>query len=137
MRGGDAEPIAATPRVRFDLWLWAARFYRTRSLAAQAIDAGQARLGGDRAKPAHPVHAGDVVSVRREGLVWIVDVTAVADRRGDASFAATLYREQPQSAAARVEESLQRRAAAAAAPRFAGRPTKRQRRKLADFLDEP
>jgi ribosome-associated heat shock protein Hsp15 len=133
----NVEPLSAAPRVRFDLWLWAARFYRTRSLAAQAIDAGQARLCGERAKPAHPVRAGDVVSVRKEGLVWIVDVTAVADRRGDATFAATIYREQPQSVAARAEETLQRRAAAAAAPRFAGRPTKRQRRKLADFLNEP
>jgi ribosome-associated heat shock protein Hsp15 len=83
------------------------------------------------------VRAGDVVSVRRQGLVWIVDVTAVADRRGDAAAAALLYREQPQSAAARAEETLQRRAAAATAPRFTGRPTKRQRRKLEDFLNEP
>jgi ribosome-associated heat shock protein Hsp15 len=132
-----AESAGASPRVRLDQWLWAARFYRTRSLAAQAIDAGQVRLRDERVKPAHPVRAGDVVSVRRQGLAWVVDVVAVADRRGNATAAALLYREQKASVAASAEEALQRRAAAAAEPRFAGRPTKRERRKLADFLNEP
>ena len=129
-RGGSA-------RIRFDKWLWAARFYKTRALAAQAIDAGQARLGSERVKPAHAVHPGDAVSVRKQGSLWDVEVTALADRRGGAAEAATLYRETPESVAARNEEHERRRAAAATAPRFAGRPTKRERRKLADFLDEP
>jgi len=77
------------------------------------------------------------VTVRKEGTVWDVEVTALADRRGSATQAATLYRESPASVAARVEERARRQAAAAAAPRFTGRPTKRDRRKLADFLDEP
>jgi ribosome-associated heat shock protein Hsp15 len=129
-RGGGA-------RIRFDKWLWAARFYRTRALAAQAIDAGQARIKGERVKPAHVVRTGDAVSVRKRGTVWDVEVTAVADRRGSAADAAALYRESPESIAARDDERSRRQAAAAVEVRFTGRPTKRNRRKLADFLNEP
>ena len=124
-------------RVRFDKWLWAARFYKTRSIAAQAIDDGQARLNNDRAKPAHPVRPGDIVSVRKQGILWSVDVTSLSHRRGSATDAARLYREQVASAVARAEEAARRQAADAAQPRFAGRPTKRDRRKLEDFLSEP
>ena len=122
---------------RFDKWLWAARFYKTRTLAAQAIEAGQARLAGGRVKPAHAVRSGDAVSVRKHGLVWEVEVTGLSDRRGSATDAAALYRETPESVALRAEEMLRRKAAAATEPGFAGRPTKRDRRKLADFLNEP
>jgi len=131
----------ATPagdgRVRFDKWLWAARFYKTRGLAAEAIDSGQARLNDARVKPAHVVRAGDTVVVRKGGIVWEVHVTGVSDRRGSASDAALLYVETPQSASARQEELARRKTAAAAEPRYPGRPTKRQRRKLEDFLNEP
>ena len=128
---------AARAAIRFDKWLWAARFYKTRSLAAQAIDAGQARLDGERVKPAHALREGTLVSVRRHGIVVEVVVTACSDRRGSASEAARLYRETEASAAAREQEELARRAAAdAAAPRFQGRPTKRDRRRLADFLED-
>ena len=132
-----AEPDAPPARVRFDKWLWAARFYKTRSLAAQAIDAGQARLHDERVKPAHSLRAGDLVAVRKAGLVWTVEVLALSDRRGGAADAALLYRETEASAAAREEALLQRRAAHATNPQFPGRPTKRQRRKLEDFLNEP
>jgi ribosome-associated heat shock protein Hsp15 len=132
-----ADPAGGAPRVRFDKWLWAARFYKTRALAAQAIDAGQARINDERVKPAHATRVGDAVTVRKEGIVWSVEVVGMADRRGSATIAATLYRETPESAAAREADRARRAAAAAAAPRFAGRPTKRDRRKLADFLDEP
>jgi len=128
---------AAGPRVRYDKWLWAARFFRTRSLAAQAIDAGQARLAGARVKPAHPVRVGDAVSLRRRGIVVDVVVTRLDDRRGSATEAAKLYQETAASVAAREEEALARRQALAMQPRFAGRPTKRERRKLEDFLNEP
>jgi ribosome-associated heat shock protein Hsp15 len=128
---------AARPRVRYDNWLWAARFFRTRSLAAQAIDAGQARLAGARVKPAHPVRVGDAVSLRRRGIVVEVVVTGLDDKRGSATEAAKLYQETAASVAAREEEALARRQALAMQPRFAGRPTKRERRKLEDFLNEP
>jgi len=127
--------VAAAPdRVRFDKWLWAARFYKTRSLAAQAIDTGQARLNDARVKPAHIIRVGDVVGVRKSGIAFVVDVTGVSDRRGSAAQAAALYREQPASAAAREEERLRRSSAANERP--AGRPTKRERRRLEDFLNE-
>jgi len=124
-------------RIRFDKWLWAARFYKTRSLCAQAIDAGQVRVNGDRAKPARNMRVGEVVSIRKSGLVCEVIVTALSDRRGSATDAAKLYCETDASAAAREEALLARRAADAAQPRFPGRPTKRERRKLEDFLNEP
>jgi ribosome-associated heat shock protein Hsp15 len=123
-------------RIRFDKWLWAARFYRTRSLAAQAIDAGQARLNGERTKPAHGIRAGDTVSIRREGIVQDVAVTSLSDRRGPASAAALLYRETEASAAARAEALAQRKALAATDPRVPGRPTKRDRRKLGHLLGD-
>lgn len=133
----ESAPAAASTRVRLDKWLWAARFYRTRSVAAQAIDAGQVRVNDDRAKPAHPVRAGDTVAVRKQGLAWVVVVAAVSERRGGAPDAAKLYAETAASMAEREEELLRRRAAATSDPRTDGRPTKRDRRKLEDFLAEP
>ena len=130
---GDADD----GRVRFDKWLWAARFYKTRSLCVQAIDAGQARVNGDRAKPARAMRVGESVSIRKSGIVCEVVITALSDRRGSATDAALLYRETEASAAAREAANLERRAAELAQPRFPGRPTKRERRKLEDFLNEP
>jgi ribosome-associated heat shock protein Hsp15 len=124
-------------RIRFDKWLWAARFYKTRSLCVQAIDAGQARVNGERAKPARNMRVGELVSIRKSGILCEVTVTALADRRGSATDAAKLYCETETSAAAREEAWLTRRATEAAQPRFPGRPTKRERRKLEDFLNEP
>ena len=124
-------------RIRFDKWLWAERFYKTRSLCAQAIDAGQVRVNGERAKPSRNMRVGEAVSIRKSGIVCEVTVTALADRRGSATDAAKLYCETEASAAAREEAWLARRAAESAQPRFPGRPTKRERRKLEDFLNEP
>ena len=134
MTRADTDPAS---RVRFDKWLWAARFYKTRSLAAQAIEAGQARIDGERIKPAHPVREGDRISVRKGGLVCEVGVLALSDRRGSATDAAKLYRETAESIAAREQTLMQRKAANASQPNFTGRPTKRDRRKLEDFLNEP
>jgi ribosome-associated heat shock protein Hsp15 len=134
VRNAPAAPAAAN-RVRIDKWLWAARFYRTRSLAAMAIDAGQVRVDGERVKPAHPVRRASRVTVRKRDLAWDVEVLDVSERRGAATDAALLYRETTESAAAReriVDERRRTRAVATPA-----RPTKRDRRKLEDFLDEP
>ena len=133
----DAAARTAADRVRFDKWLWAARFYKTRGLAVQAIDAGQARLAGARVKPAHAARVDDAVSIRRHGIVVEVVVIALSDRRGSTIDATKLYRETEASVAAREAEELARRQASALQPRFAGRPTKRERRKLEDFLNEP
>ena len=127
----------ASTRQRVDKWLWAARFYKTRSLAVQAIDAGHVRVEGARVKPAHDLRIGERVSVRRSGFAWEVEVTALSDRRGGAADAALLYRETAQSIEARAQAMEQRKAALAAEPRWSGRPTKRDRRKLSDFLNEP
>ena len=127
----------APPKLRIDKWLWAARFYRTRSLAAAAVEAGQVRVNGERVKPARAVHAGERVDVRKAGFAWDVEVLGVAERRGSAPEAANLYAESEPSRRTREEEVARRRAAAASDPRFDGRPTKRDRRKLEDFLNEP
>ena len=132
-RGDEADD----GRIRFDKWLWAARFYKTRSLCVQAIDTGQVRVNGDRAKPARNMRVGELVSKRKSGIVCEVTVTALSDRRGNATDAAKLYCETEASMAAREEAHLLRRANDAAQPRFPGRPTKRERRKLEDFLNEP
>ena len=125
-------------RSRLDKWLWVARFYRTRSLAAEAIEAGHVRVNGERVKPAHAVRAAMRISVRKQALTWHVDVANVADRRGSATVAAALYVETPESVAAR-EAALRMRKAARepSAASASGRPTKRDRRKLEDFLNEP
>ena len=123
--------------MRIDKWLWAARFYKTRSLAAQAVENGHARVGDDRVKPAHAVRAGDRVVIRRQGLAWDVEVLALSERRGGAADAALLYREAAESAAVRERAIAERRAVQAGQVRTLGRPTKRDRRRLLDFLDEP
>ncbi|MGA8031669.1 MAG: S4 domain-containing protein [Casimicrobiaceae bacterium] len=134
---GESPGAPDAARVRFDKWLWAARFYRTRSLAAQAIDAGQARIAGERVKPAHPVQPGTLVSVRRQDLAWQVEVLEALDRRGSATVAASMYRELPESVSEREGKIAARKAANLDAPRTPGRPTKRDRRRLEDFLNEP
>jgi ribosome-associated heat shock protein Hsp15 len=125
-------PEKCDTRVRLDKWLYAARFYKTRSIAAQAIESGRARVDDQRVKPSHAIKAGTRISLSKDSLVWKVEVAAVSDKRGPASEAAKLYREFPESAAVREEEI----AAAASAPRTSGRPTKRDRRKLHSFLEK-
>lgn len=121
--------------MRLDKWLWTARFYKTRTLATRAVENGQVRVNGERVKPAQPVGPGSTVEVRRHGLAWIVDVMGIAQRRGSAQDAAQLYRETAPSAAARAQALAQR--AAVAGERATARPTKKDRRKLEDFLNEP
>ena len=129
-------PEKPDPRVRLDKWLYAARFYKTRSIAAQAIEAGRARVDDQRVKPSYAVKTGARISLRKDTLMWKMEVLAASDKRGPASEAAKLYRESREDTAAREEEIARRRAAAASAPRISGRPTKRDRRKLHSFLEE-
>lgn len=132
-RRGNAQNVLT---MRLDKWLWAARFYRTRSLAAQAIDAGHVRVDGERVKPAQVVRAGTRASVRKQDQVWDFEVLQTSLRRGSAADAALLYRETPESVIAR-EAAAARRRAARALPVPSGRPTKRDRRRLEEFLNEP
>jgi ribosome-associated heat shock protein Hsp15 len=129
-------PEKCDTRVRLDKWLYAARFYKTRSIAAQAIAAGRARVDNQRVKPSHALKAGAPISLSKDSLVWKVEVAAVSDKRGPASEAAKLYREFPESAAVREEEIARRKAAATSVARTSGRPTKRDRRKLHSFLEK-
>ncbi len=121
---------------RIDKWLWAARFYRTRSLAAQAVEGGKVRLNGERLKPGKNVKPGDEIEIRSGELQWIVEVRAVALRRGPASEAALLYAEREDSRQKREHMIAMRRAGPHPAQDMRGRPTKRDRRMLRRFTGE-
>ena len=130
-------PDTAPSKVRLDKWLWAARFFKTRSLAAEAIAAGKVLVAGDRAKPARLLQEGDEVRVRLGPYEHVVRVRALSERRGPATVAATLYEETAESVAARARLAEQLRMAPAAfVYEEKGRPTKRDRRELDRFRDE-
>jgi ribosome-associated heat shock protein Hsp15 len=116
--------------MRLDKWLWAARFFKTRSLAQQAIVAARVKLGGERVKPAHAVKAGDLVAVRVGELEWQLKVKALSDKRGPAEQARKLYEETPASRAERERRIDLRRLGPEPAAALKGRPTKRDRRRL-------
>jgi len=116
--------------VRLDSFLWAARFFKTRSLAAQAIRAGKVEVNDSRAKQAKPVRIGDRVRVRRGPFTFLVTVRALSERRGPASQAAGLYEEDAASKAAREKLAQQLRVAPPPTYEGKGRPTKRDRRVL-------
>ena len=116
--------------VRVDKWLWAARFFRTRSLASEAVLGGHVQIGGERVKPAKEVRAGDRLEIRRGEERFAVVVTGVADRRGSASVAATLYEETAESVAARERYRLERRLATPLGADLGARPTKQDRRRI-------
>lgn len=114
--------------VRIDKWLWAARFFKTRSLATDAVDAGKVRLNGDRVKPARPVKVGDRLDIDNGSTEWEVLVQDLAEKRGSATIAQTLYSETEQSVARRQEKSEQRKFFREPSSDLKGRPTKRDRR---------
>ena len=119
--------------MRFDKWLWAARFFKTRSLAQQALAAGRVQLNGERTKPAHEVKTGDRVVVRVNEWRWEVTVRALSERRGPAAEARKLYDETEASRAERLRLAELRRWGAEPAAALKGRPTKRDRRRLEDL----
>jgi ribosome-associated heat shock protein Hsp15 len=124
-------------RVRVDKWLWAARFFKTRSLAAEAIGGGKILVNGDRVKPAKPLQLGDEVRIRLGPYEHVVRVRGISERRGPATVAAMLYEETPESVAARAKLAEQLRMAPAAfVYEEKGRPTKRDRREIDRFRDE-
>ena len=119
--------------MRVDKWLWAARFFKTRSLAQQAIAAGRAKLNDARIKPAHELKIGDALSIRVGDFEWRVTVRALSDRRGPADVARQLYEESAASRAERERRHDLRRWGAEPASALKGRPTKRDRRRIEDF----
>lgn len=116
--------------VRIDKWLWAARFFKTRSLATDAVDNGKVRLDGERIKPARSVKIGDKLDIDNGATTWEVVVQCLSDVRGSATLAQTLYFETEASIVRRQREAEQRRFFTEPGASLKGRPTKRNRRLL-------
>ena len=125
-----------TTRVRVDKWLWAARFYKTRSLAATAVESGKVQVNGERAKPARALKPGDVLDIRNAALTWRITVAGLSERRGCAAVARALYSESEQSRKEREEKMALLRTERLSNPFPGGRPTKRARRQIIRFIRE-
>ena len=122
-------------RLRIDKWLWAARFYKTRALAAAAVEGGKAQVNGERVKPAKLLRAGDALIVRNGPFEWDITVLALSERRGPAAEAAKLYRESADSRKAREEKAALIKAERQSNPVFVkGRLTKKARRQIIRFI---
>jgi ribosome-associated heat shock protein Hsp15 len=119
-----------TESVRLDKWLWAARFFKTRALAAAAVAGGKVQVNGSRAKPAKQVQVGDNLRVRLGPYDWIITVSAVTERRGSARDAQLLYDESPEGRAGRERLAEAHKLAPTPTYQGKGRPTKKDRRKL-------
>jgi ribosome-associated heat shock protein Hsp15 len=124
------QAVTGATRVRVDKWLWAARFYKTRSAAQQAIEGGKVKLNDERTKPAKEVKEGDRLSVSIGAYEWAITVVQLSDRRGSATIARALYEESQESVAKREAESAKRRGWREPEDERRGRPTKRERREL-------
>ena len=125
---------ASGAKVRLDKWLWAARFFKTRSLSADEIGKGRVQVNGQAAKASREVRVGDLIALRQGHVARTVLVTAASEQRGPASVAQTMYAETAESIAAREKQALERRMNTE--PSLAieqGRPTKRDRRQLVDW----
>lgn len=127
-------------KVRIDKWLWAARFYKTRSIAKQAIEGGKVHIDGQRVKASKEIETGTLIRLRQGWEMKEVEVLALSDQRKSASLAQQLYRETESSLERRQSEAEQRKTAQGLIPGARGKPTTRQRRQIhrfkRDFLDE-
>jgi ribosome-associated heat shock protein Hsp15 len=123
-----SQATESTPSVRLDLWLWAARFFKTRSLAKQAIEAGRVEVGGQAVKPSRGVKVGEMLSVRRGDERFEIEVLGLSGKRGSAPVAQALYAESPESIAARAAEREKRRLEATGYRAPLTKPDKRARR---------
>jgi ribosome-associated heat shock protein Hsp15 len=122
--------------VRIDKWLWAARFYKTRSLAVKAVEGGKVRLNGERVKPSRELKPGDELAIRSAELEWMIEVRALGGRRGPAAQAALLYIERADSRARREQMLAVRKAYVHPASAIKGRPTKKDRRQLQRLTED-
>jgi ribosome-associated heat shock protein Hsp15 len=122
--------------IRLDKWLWAARFFKTRQRAVEAINGGKVHLNGQRTKPGKEVRAGTHLRIHKGSLEWDIEVVAIAKQRRPASEAVLLYAESEESKARRHQQVEQQRLQKAAAPRQPGRPTKRDRRMIKKFVQQ-
>lgn len=121
--------------VRIDKWLWAARFFKTRTLAADAVENGKIKVGGDKVKPARAVRVGDKLAIDNGADLWDVLVLGLSDKRAAAPIARLLYAETPDSIARRIAEHERRKLFHEPGADIKGRPTKRDRRQLGRFSD--
>ena len=128
-----SKPEAEEQKCRLDKWLWAARFFKTRSLATTAIDTGKVHVDGDRAKPAKEVHLGQVIHIRNRDFEIEVDVQALSNIRRGAPEAALLYKETQASITKRENAKATGEGHFAQRDRGMGRPTKRQQRDIKKF----
>jgi ribosome-associated heat shock protein Hsp15 len=119
--------------MRIDKWLWAARFFKTRALAAKACDLGRIRSHGTEAKPARDIKAGDMLQIKNEGGDYEVEVLALSEMRGPSAAAQTLYRETDVSTQARAKAAAERKAMQQFMPIPERRPGKRDRRRIIQF----
>lgn len=124
------QDAAGSGGLRIDKWLWTARFFKTRSAAAQAVSGGHVHVEGERVKPARKVKPGETLRVRRGAVEWEIMVKGVAERRGPAPEARTLYEETEDSVRRREHEAEQRKLTALNGYRSVGKPNKRERRDL-------
>lgn len=115
---------------RIDKWLWAARFFKTRSLASEAVERGRVRVNGERCKPARALKLGELLDIDNGSAEWQVRVLALSDKRGSATIARQLYQETPESLQRQQEQAERRRLYSEPADTIHGRPTKRDRRQL-------
>lgn len=120
----------SNPTVRIDKWLWAARFFKTRSLATDAVERGKVRLNDERTKPSHHVKAGDLLDIDNGAVQWQINVRALAEVRGSAAIAQSLYLECADSLARRQRDADDRKLFREPGAALKGRPTKRDRRRL-------
>jgi ribosome-associated heat shock protein Hsp15 len=119
--------------VRIDKWLWAARFFKTRTLAARACDLGRVQSNRQPAKPAREVHVGDLLHIKTEAGDFELEVLLLSEVRGPATVAQTLYRESESSRELRIKAAQERKAGMIFSPAPQGRPSKRDRRKIHQF----
>jgi ribosome-associated heat shock protein Hsp15 len=126
----------ADTRLRIDKWLWAARFYKTRSLSADAVEGGKAQVNGERVKPAKMLKVGDTLDIRNGHFSWQITVLALSERRGSATEASKLYSESDQSRKEREEKSTLLKIERQSNPFPGGRPTKKARRQIIKFVRE-
>lgn len=123
-------------KLRLDKWLWAARFFKTRSLAKAAIDGGKVHLGGNRVKVSREICVGDTLQIRQGWDEKVVLVTALSDQRRGATEAQQLYRETQDSVERRSADAAARKAAGGMLDRPAHRPSKKQRRQIHKFKED-
>lgn len=134
MTSAQAHP-AGPGRLRIDKWLWAARFFKTRSLAQAAVEGGKVRLNGDRVKSSREVKVGDELVIQAGDLTWTVTVAGLSNQRGPAPVARQLYREDAESETARQQQIASRKFQADPGSAIKGRPTKRDRRLIHRFSE--